>query len=34
VYAGIGFVYGRSALPVPTVEEIHDVLALLVKPET
>lgn len=31
VYAGIGFVYGRSALPVPTVEEIHDVLALLVR---
>ncbi len=31
VYAGIGFVYGRSSLPVPTVEEIHDVLALLVR---
>lgn len=31
VYAGIGFVYGRSALPVPTVEEIHEVLALLVR---
>lgn len=31
VYAGIGFVYGRSALPVPTVDEIHDVLALLVR---
>lgn len=31
VYAGIGFVYGRSALPVPSVEEIHDVLALLLR---
>lgn len=31
VYAGIGFVYGRSALPVPTVEELHDVLALLMR---
>lgn len=33
VYAGIGFVYGRSALPVPTVDEIHAVLALLVRGE-
>ena len=31
VYAGIGFVYGRSALPVPTVEEIHRVLRLLTR---
>lgn len=31
VYAGIGFVYGRSALPVPTVEEIHRILALLMR---
>jgi len=31
VYAGIGFVYGRSALPVPTVEEIHRVLKLLTR---
>lgn len=31
VYAGIGFVYGRTALPVPTVTEIHEVLALLVR---
>lgn len=31
VYAGIGFVYGRSALGIPTVEEIHEVLAMLVR---
>lgn len=31
VYAGIGFVYGRTALPVPTVTEIHAVLAVLVR---
>lgn len=31
VYAGIGFVYGRSALPVPTVDEIHEILALLMR---
>ena len=31
VYAGIGFVYGRAALPVPTVEEIHEVLELLMR---